>query len=78
MQKDKDEMDALLKLQNLSDRVTYIRGDPAYAYRFEPTFLGVDRSSSAGAGGNSILTIPIIRLTWYGYLIALLISPKQR
>lgn len=34
MQKDKAEMDALLKLLNLSDRVTYIRGDPAYACRF--------------------------------------------
>ena len=76
MQKDKDEMVALLKLLNLSDRVTYVRGDPAYAYRFE--FLGVDPSSSAGAGGNSVLNILIIRSTWYGYPIALLILPKQR
>jgi hypothetical protein len=71
-------MDALLKLLNLSERVTYVRGDPAYAFRFEPTFLGVDLCSSAGAGGNSASTIPIIRLTWYGYPIALLILPKQR
>jgi hypothetical protein len=71
-------MDTLLQLLSLSDRVTYVRGDPAYAYRFEPTFLGVNLSSSAGAGGNSVLTILVIRLTWYGYPIALLILPKRR
>ena len=71
-------MDTLLKFLNLSERVTYVRGDPAYAFRVEPTFLGVDLCSSAGAGGNSALIILIIRLTWYGYPIALLILLKQR
>jgi len=71
-------MDALLKLLNLTNRVTYVRGDPAYAYRFEPSFLRADLNSSAGAEGNSVLTILIIRLTWYGYPIALLILPKPR
>lgn len=33
MQKEKDDMDALLKLLKLSDRVTYIRGDPARELR---------------------------------------------
>ncbi|KAF8263903.1 hypothetical protein EI94DRAFT_1806554 [Lactarius quietus] len=33
MQKEKDQMDTLLKLLNLDDRVTYVRGDPARELR---------------------------------------------
>ncbi|KAH9002924.1 hypothetical protein EDB86DRAFT_2893972 [Lactarius hatsudake] len=35
MHKDKNEMDALLKLLNLTDRVTYVRGDPARELRLD-------------------------------------------
>lgn len=76
MQKEKDEMDALLKLLKLSDRVTYVRGDPACAIFIDVS--RVDLKPSAGVVENSALPILTILSTWYGCPIALLILPRQR